>query len=283
MSAKSSNADKPSPPPTAVLAHQNRDLSPSIERARKKCQEKGLKKYRWKCNSFPELKPELEDHLLARTSRPGPGKEPVARWLMPESVVGSKAWFNAVGPSGHHGRKWLEQYNELNGHLDKSWNMHPTLPCRDAWVLGSDVGCIHGNPTSLDPPLLGYQPKGYAQWVTVGERWTPAKKGVPRVVPAREFNEKSEAAMLAISQGRDPKAAAKNGTRRAASQTLSRSSTLRSRMSGISRGEQSPKSTRSQGSSVASSPNLPVLGPFPPTPAYVRHFMSHHDLEQSDD
>jgi hypothetical protein len=25
--------------------------------------------------------------------------------------------------------------------------------------------------------------------------------------------------------------------------------------------------------------SLPVLGSFPPTPAYVRHFMSHHDIE----
>lgn len=261
----------------AALAKQNRELSPSIERARKTCQEKGLKKYRWKCESFPELQPELENHLLAQPSRPG--RE---GWLMPENVVNSKAWFEAVGPSGHHGRKWLSQYNEFTGHLDKSWNLHPTLPCRDAWVLGSDVGCIHGNPSSLDPPLLGWQPKGYAPWVTVGERWTPAKKGVPRVVPAKEFNQTSSAALLAISQGKDPRSAAKSRTRRATSQTLSRGSTLRSRMSGMSAGEQSPKSARSRGSSVASSPSLPVLGPFPPTPAYVRHFMSHHDFDQSE-
>jgi|Transcript_2409 hypothetical protein len=276
MSAKSGNAS------AAVLTQQNRDLSPSIERARQKCQEKGLKKYKWKCNSFPDLQPELEDHLLAATSRPG--RE---GWLMPENVVGSKAWFNAVGPSGHHGRKWLQQYNEFNGHMDKSWNLHPTRPCRDAWVLGSDVGCVHGNPSMLDPPLLGYQPKGYAPWVTVGERWTPAKKGVPRVVPAREFNEKSNAAMVAISQGKDPKTATKNLSRRSASETSGRKSTLQSRISRLSgsgsRGEGSPKSQRSQGSSVASSPNLPVLGPFPPTPAYVRHYMSHRGLDLSED
>lgn len=187
----------------AASADLDRALSPSIVRAAKICKDKNLTKYKWKCREFPELHPKFDGHILAQTSRIG--RE---RWLQPECVTGTKAWMATTGKH-QQGRKWLEQYQEFAGHLSDSWNLHPTLPVRDAWVQGSDQGCVHGTPTQLDPPLLGYQPKGYAKWVDVGERWTPQKKGVPRVVPAREFNRKAQAGLIAISQGKSPKATKK--------------------------------------------------------------------------
>lgn len=235
----------------------DRALSPSIVRAAKICKDNNLTKYKWKCKEFPELHPKYEGHLLAQTSRPG--RE---RWLQPETVVGTKAWMEKTGKH-QQGRKWLEQYQEFAGHLSDSWNLHPSLPVRDAWVLGSDQGNCHGEPSQLDPPLLGYQPKGYAKWVNVGERWTPQKKGVPRVVPAREFNRKAQAGLLAISQGKSPKSRKKllDVTQKPESETLSNTNKMRNL-----------------------SKSLPTLsmGPFPPSAAYVRSFMRQIDLEEPD-
>jgi len=185
-------------------------LSPSIVRARKVCQEKGLTKYRWSAKSFPELHPKLDGHLLAQTSRCG--RE---RFLQPEEAVGSKAWFAKTGKK-QIGRKWLETYQEFTGHMSDSWNLHPLsqrVPVRDSFIHGSPQGCIFGEATQLDPPLLGHQPKGYATWVQGGgQRWTPDKHNVPRVVPAREFNAIKTASLKAISEGKDPAKARKSAT-----------------------------------------------------------------------
>lgn len=249
-------------------------LSPSIVRAQRVCQEKGLTKYRWSCSKHPDLDPRLEGHLLAQTSRPG--RE---RWLNPENVVGSKAWWEGPGKK-QQGRKWLSQYQEFTGHLDKSWNLHPTQPVRDAWILGSSQGCISGNPSQVDPPLLGHQPKGYSTWMTGGgERWTPQKKGVPRVVGPREFNLKSQAGLLAISQGKSPKEA-----RKGIDAMLGRLDVTQRKSAGQQ--PDSPKSAKSLGSSGVHShaQSLPTLafGSFPPSAAYVRSFMRQIDLEQPD-
>lgn len=254
----------------------DRALSPSIVKAARVCQEKGLTKYRWSCKSFPELHPRFDGHLLAQTSRPG--RE---RWLQPEENVGSKAWFNKTGKH-HQGRKWLSQYQEFTGHLSDSWNLHPTLPVRDAWIQGSPLGCIHGNPTQLDPPLLGHQPKGYARWVAVGERWTPNKHNVPRVVSAKEFNKTSQAGLLAFSQGKDAKAARKSAKEK-------HDATLLPKRGGSPKGlgstlNSTGAASATSGTGLSGSQSLPTLarGPFPPSPAYVRSFMRQIDLEQPD-
>jgi len=269
----------------------DRALSPSIVRAARVCQEKGLTKYRWSCSKFPEINPKFDDHLLAQTSRPG--RE---RWLCPENVVGTKAWMSKTGKH-QQGRKWLAQYQEFTGHLSDSWNMHPNtnLPCRDAFITGSAQGAISGTPSQLDPPLLGYQPKGYAQWVQGGgERWTPAKKNVPRVVGPREFNRTSQASLLATSQGKNAKEARKSVRAKLdATQPKSLASTMnRSRASTMDRtggfegsgALSSPKSMASTGTFNSGSQSMPTLalGPYPPTPAYVRHFMKQIDLEKPD-
>merc|ERR1712185_567868 len=133
---------------------------------------------------------------------------------------------------------------------------------RDAWIQGSPQGCVHGTPTQLDAPLLGHQPKGGARWVEVGgQRWTPQKKGVPRVVPASEFNRKSHAGLLAISQGKNPQAARK-------SIDAKLNATQRKRLDSPS---PSHKSLESSGAMSQSMPTL-AHGRFPPTPAYIRHF-----------
>jgi len=254
----------------APPAGELKALSPSIVRAAKVCQEKGLTKYRWSCRSFPELNPRFDNHLLAQTSRPAP-----ERWLQPENMVGSKAWYKTTGKN-QQGRKWLEQYGEFAGHLSDSWNLHPTLPCRDAWITGSDMGGIHGTPSQQDPPLLGHQPKGYSRWVQGnGERWTPDMPKVPRIVPAREFNRKAQAGLIAISQGKDPKAARKTIDAKM-------SATLRKSKRSASPA-QSYKSMNSSGalSGTQSMPTL-ALGPYPPSPAYVRAFMRQIDLEKPD-
>jgi len=257
----------------------DRSLSPSIVRAAKVCQEKGLTKYRWSCSKFPEIHSKFDDHLLSQTCRPG--RE---RWLCPENVVGTKAWMNKTGKH-QQGRKWLAQYQEFTGHLSDSWNLHPNtnLPCRDAFITGSDQGAVHGTPTQLDPPLLGHQPKGYAQWIQGGgERWTPAKKKVPRVVPPREFHRTSQAGLLAISQGKDAKEA-RNSVRQKldATRRKSMASTVAGRLEGS--GGASPKSMVSTGT-LSHSQSMPTLalGPYPPSPAYVRHFMKQIDLEKPD-
>lgn len=235
------------------------------------CQEKGLTKYRWSASKFPELNPRLEGHLLAQTSRPG--RE---RWLHPENVVGTKPWFNKTGKH-QQGRKYLSQYQEFTGHLSDSWNLHPTLPVRDAFITGSVQGGVHGTPTQLDPPLLGYQPKGYAQWVQGGgERWTPAKKGVPRIVGPREFHRTSQAGLVAIAQGKNPKEARKSARAKLDATMPKFASTEGS-------GPASPKSMASTGG-LSHSHSMPTLalGPYPPSPAYVRHFMKQIDLEKPD-
>lgn len=250
----------------------DRALTPSIVRAQRVCQEKGLTKYRWSCSKFPEINPKFDGHLLAQTSRPG--RE---RWLNPENQVGTKAWFNKTGKY-QQGRKWLSQYQEFAGHLSDSWNLHPTLPVRDAWIQGADQGCVHGTPTQLDPPLLGYQPKGYAQWVEgKGERWTPTKKGVPRIVGPKEFYRTSQAGLVAISQGKDAKEARKSARAKL-------DATMPKRVFDNSRNSpSSPKSMASTGT-LSQSQSMPTLalGPYPPSPAYVRHFMKQIDLEKPD-
>jgi len=248
----------------AASADLDRALSPSIVRAAKICKDKNLTKYKWKCKEFPELHPKFDGHILAQTSRIG--RE---RWLQPENQIGTKAWMATTGKH-QQGRKWLEQYQEFAGHLSDSWNLHPTLPVRDAWVQGSDQGCVHGTPTQLDPPLLGYQPKGNARWIATNqsERWTPNKKGVPRVVPAREFNRKAQAGLIAISQGKSPKAARKR-----------LDVTQKAESAGTQSGAATPTGTKK-----SFSKSLPVLsmGPFPPSAAYVRSFMRQIDLEEPD-
>jgi len=267
----------------------DQSLSPSIVRAKQVCKEKGLTKYRWSCKEFPEINPKFDGHLLSQTSRPG--RE---RWLCPENVVGTKSWMGKTGKN-QQGRKWLAQYQEFTGHLSDSWNLHPNtnLPCRDAFITGSDQGAVHGTPTQLDPPLLGHQPKGYAQWVQGGgERWTPAKKGVPRIVPPREFHRTSHAGLTAISQGKDAKAARTNardydsrhsGVRQKldATQRKSLASTGSGRLEGSAGA--SPKSMVSS-RTLSHSQSMPTLalGPYPPSPAYVRHFMKQIDLEKPD-
>lgn len=234
----------------------DRALSPSIVRAAKVCQEKGLTKYRWRCSDHSELDPRFENHTLAQTSRPG--RE---RWLEPENVKNTKAWFNKTGKY-QQGRKWMEQYQEFTGHMSDSWNLHPSgHPVRDAWVHGSPMGAVLGNPSQMDPPLLGHQPKGYAKWVTVGERWTPNKKGVPRVVSAKEFNRKNDKLLLSMSKGEhlqfpEPKKKKELDTTK-------------------------KKKTMVVQGGARSLPAL-ALGSFPPTPAYVRHFMKQIDLEKPD-
>jgi hypothetical protein len=219
--------------------------------------------------------------------------------MQPETVVGTSAWFNKTGKH-EQGRKWLSQYQEFCGHMSDSWNLHPTQPVRDAWILGTDQGCVHGNPTSLDPPLLGHQPKGYAKWVQGnGERWTPNKHNAPRVIGPREFNLTAQAGLMAMSQGKDAKAARKSAKdkldatmRKTSSGTSSKSlnSTFNStgglgstQASNLTLRGASPSnaSLRDRGNNSQSLPSL-ALGPYPPSPAYVRSFMRQIDLEQPD-
>jgi len=242
--------------------------------------DKKLTKYRWKCASFPEILPELESHLLAHTSRCGQEK-----WLKPELVKGTKAYYDKVGPDLW--RKDLKMYSEVTP-PDKV-----TPFDRDSWIWGTEMGAVHGNPSHLDPPLLGYQPKGYAKWVTVGERWTPQKKGVPRVVGPREFHQRSNEALVAMSKGEKPPPFVYKEPKWAKTQKLPRrpgspdspggrdkspSGTLKSpSMAG------SARSKKSLGGSSAMSQSLPsfALGPYPPSPAYVRNFMRHLDNEHA--
>lgn len=248
-------------------------LSPSIVRAQRVCEEKGLKKYRWSCPNFPELHPKLEGHLLGQSSRLG--RE---RWLQPENVTGTQLWQKTKGKH-QQGRKWLEQYQEFTGHMSDSWNLHPTLPVRDAFITGSP-NAVHGPPSQLDPPLLGHQPPGYARWVNVGERWTPQKKGVPRVVPPREFNKTAQAGLLALSKGKDPKEARKRAQDKLAAKSNAPSSNAATQPKAKTGRRPSTTPSKDGSSSVfsQSSPNL-VIGPYPPTPAYVRSFMRQQDFE----
>lgn len=273
----------------------DRALSPSIVRAAKVCQEKGLTKYRWSCKQFPEIHGRYDNHLLAQSSRPG--RE---RWLNPENAVGSKAWMAKTGKH-QQGRKWLEQYQEFAGHLSDSWNLHPTLPVRDAWIQGSPQGCIDGNPTAMDPPMLGHQPKGYATWIQGGgERWTPDMQKVPRVVGPREFYHTSRAGLTAISQGKDEAGAkeARKGAKVKLDRKLDRTNPRRASESGTptknltatlnsalgstgGSGTMMSRQTSGSGSQTQSLPTL-ALGPYPPSPAYVRNFMKHIDLQKPD-
>jgi len=235
-----------------------------VKKERGRSADKKLSKYRWKCKTFPELLPELEHHLLAHTSRCGQ-----ERWLKPDLVKGSKAYYDKVGPD--QWRKEIKKYKELTGED------------RDAWIQGTDMGCIHGNPSQLDPPLLGYQPKGYAKWVAVGERWTPQKKGVPRVVGPREFHQRSQEALVAISKGQTLKPFSKTQKLPRAPGSPGMGSPGRDKSPNAQKSPSvaSARSKKSLGGSSAMSQSLPsfALGPYPPSPAYVRNFMRHLDNE----
>lgn len=206
--------------------------------------------------------------------------------------MGTKAWHETTGKH-MKGRKWLARHTEFCGHMADSWNLHPTGCVRDAWILGADHGCIRGNPSSLHPPVLGYQPEGGAKWISVGEQWTTKKKGVPRIVGPKEFYHTAQASLSTIAQGGDMKAAQDaRKTVRAKFQSFEKTQRKRDPAASGGAGTKSPdsgartpKSQRSGNSGgYGHSQSLPTLayGSFPPTPAYVRHFMKKIDLEQPD-
>mmetsp|Transcript_39829 Transcript_39829/g.71618 ORF Transcript_39829/g.71618 Transcript_39829/m.71618 type:complete len:229 (+) Transcript_39829:63-749(+) len=91
----------------------------------------------WKCRTFPSLHPNLEGHLYGQTSRMGH-----ARWLNAQIVVGTKSWYEAN---------------------KGSFRRHAQDPGRSTWVPHAK-GAVHGNPSKIEPPVMGYQPPGGARW-----------------------------------------------------------------------------------------------------------------------
>mmetsp|Transcript_128844 Transcript_128844/g.223447 ORF Transcript_128844/g.223447 Transcript_128844/m.223447 type:complete len:266 (-) Transcript_128844:58-855(-) len=206
--------------------------------------------YTWRCHSFPELLPELETHTLAKPSRMVREK-----WLMPEHVVGTKAFFESVGPAGNHGRKSLERHQELNE--------------RHSWLLESS-GAIHGNPSAQAPPDFGWQPRGKGRWLaaSAGERWTPSKDW------RTDGDPKAEHHGLLGGKGFGPKTSP--GRRRLGS-TLG-STTSGNLPQGFNRKRRGSHARAKDdvitpGSMTKSLPDIGVHGPFPASPAYVRDCM----------
>lgn len=200
-----------------------------------------LVSYTWRCGSFTEIHPELETHTLAKPSRMLREK-----WLTPESIVGTKPWFESVGPAGRHGRKSLQKHSELNE--------------RHAWLTESS-GAVHGNPSTQDPPVFGWQPRGKGRWISAGRgaRWTPSKDW------RTDGDPKAECHGMIGGRGGGPKTSPGRFRSTASSQGTQIVGSAHARRQ---------KDMIGTAAMSQSLPNIAVHGPFPPTPAYVRNSMS---------
>lgn len=192
----------------------------------------------WKCTSYPELNSGLYQHRLSEPSYVG-----TPQWQSTYPVVGTNDWYAAnKGSIRRHARD----------------------PGRADWIWHSDMGSIQGQPSALDPPVFGWQPK------------------VPKYL-----------------QGVDWKTADPGGTLGQTKMRTTGSSFASSRTSKSSKQGKSPKRNKRAGSptSTTTSGSLAQTGEqtlkygvslpdllngdlrYPPSPAFVRNFLRTCDFK----